>query len=124
MVLRLPHTHDCAQEGRDFSLEIEPVRVCKELQESGAVPMDALENLKETADGGKELLVDRAAAIPEVAALVAKRAEDARRVVSYFVETLTQQSVVDRMPFGMRLIAKTILHLSRARFGGATEDQL
>ena len=135
-------------EGDDFSLEVQPLAVYRELLESGVLSAPELDPI--SCEEGAELVraqpdLVRAmptrsseetaaipevaipevaipeAAIPEVAAEVARRLERARGVATVFLEALTSPAAIEALPFGTRWIAKTVFTLAKKRFGATTD---
>jgi len=99
-------------ESASLNLEIDPLRVHKELMgESGAA-------------GGAALTADEKAKVPAVAAELERRVRAVERAVLSFLDVIMHPATVESLPFGMRWIAKTILQLSRARFSDAADEAL
>lgn len=123
--------------GDDFSLEVQPLAVYRELLVSGVLSAPELDPIstrsrpeldpisgEERAELVRALPMrssEETAAIPEVAAEVARRLERVRGVASVFLEALTSPAAIEALPFGTRWIAKTVFTLAKKRFGAATD---
>ena len=106
-----PPLRELAATASDESLEVEPLKVYRDI-----TPPDQQDATIDAA---------HAAALPAVAATIEARAARASALAGAFLDAVTSDEAVEKLTFGSRWVAKTILDCARRGFGRATtEEQL